>query len=191
MVMDKKRVLKPTPFGITLIDNLDPTLTKPEFTAMMEYDLGQIEEGKVTLNKYMDEITNFVLENILFAEKRQYVIRLNPDAPMCPVCGKSPLKRLYSKNTKKYFWICSDDGCKGKDGKTVFYNDLNGKPAVAVCPTCGSLLKRLKRKSDGTFFWLCDPCHAFFDDNKGKPVFKKEAGAKSAVKKTVKTTKRK
>lgn len=188
MVMDKKRVLKPTPFGISLIDNLDPTLTKPEFTAVMEYDLGQIEDGKITLQEYMDNMANFVLENIMFAEKRQFVIQVDPDVPMCPVCHKSPLKRLYSKNTQKYFWICSDDNCKGTDGKTVFYNDLNGKPAIALCPTCGTLLKRLKRKSDGSFFWLCEPCHAFFDDNKGKPVFQKaKAGAKAGVKSATKT----
>ena len=193
MVMDKKRVLKPTAFGYSLIDNLDPKLTKPEFTAVMEYDLGQIEENKISLEKYMDNMADFVLENISFAEKRQYVIKVNADAPTCPVCKKAPLKRLYSKNTQKYFWICSDDNCKGADGKTVFYGDLNGKPAIAVCPTCGSLLKRLRKKSDGSYFWLCDPCHAFFSDNKGKPVFAKgdakaSKPAKTASAGTKKTT---
>lgn len=187
MVMDKKRVLKPTAFGFSLIDNLDPTLTKPEFTAKMEYDLACIEDGKVTLDEYMDNMANFVLENISYAENRKYTIQVSADAPMCPVCHKSPLKRLYSKTTKKYFWICSDSSCLDKNGKTVFYGDLGGKPAIALCPDCHGLLKRLKRKSDGAFFWLCEPCHKFFDDNKGKPVFAKNAGLKKMQKSTKKS----
>ena len=51
-----------------MIDCIHETLTKPDFTAVMEFNLSAIAEGKVSLDKFMSETTEMVLSNIEYAE---------------------------------------------------------------------------------------------------------------------------
>lgn len=91
----------------------------------------------------------------------------------CPVCGKA-LQRRKSQKDGKVRWICFEEAAH-PDGKRVFLDDKNGKPAKAYpCPECGNILQR-KPKGD-SFYWGCwnSEKHkngkAFFvSDKNGKP----------------------
>lgn len=67
-IAKKGKELVPTEFGVAMIDSIHESLTKPDFTAVMEYNLSAIAEGKVSLDKFMSETTKMVLSNIKYAE---------------------------------------------------------------------------------------------------------------------------
>ena len=165
--------LVPTTFGRDLIHNVDKSLTEPKFTAVMEYNLSQIAEGKKTLDDYMDEMVELVMENIRYAEEHRFMLKQQDNAPTCPICRISILQRKYSTVTKKNFWVCADKTCVSPfTHKTIFYEDRNGKPLIEKCPDCGTVLKYGKK--DGKEWFLCEKCSKFFSvDKNKKPVVQK------------------
>ena len=164
--------LYPTPFGCFLIDNIDESLTKPDFTAEMEYNLSQIAVGKKSLEEYMSETERLVSRNISFAESSDFQgcqsLRENEQKPLvCPVCGKLSVVRRLSKKTKKYFWVCSDQECKHPVTKeTVFYDDSSHKPLIGLCPDCGTVMSHVFSQKTRKYYWRCPKCDAFKDDAK-------------------------
>lgn len=159
----------PTPFGKDLIRNVDKSLTEPKFTAVMEYNLSQIAEGKKSLDDYMDEMVELVMDNIRYAEEHTFILKQQDSNPTCPVCRCSVLVRKYSAITKKHFWVCADSTCVSPDThKTVFYEDYKGKPVIEKCPDCGTILKYGKKEDREWFF--CPKCEKFFGADKMKPV---------------------
>ena len=64
----KGKALVPTAFGTAMIDGIHESLTKPDLTAVMEYNLSAIAEGKMGLGVFLEETQKMVLENIAFAE---------------------------------------------------------------------------------------------------------------------------
>lgn len=160
----------PTPFGRDLVHNVDQSLTEPKFTAVMEYNLSQIAEGKKKLDDYMDEMVELVMENIRYAENHRFILKQQDDNPICPVCRCSILTKKYSPITKKSFWVCADKTCVSPHNhKTVFYEDYRGKPLIEKCPDCGTILRYGKKDSKEWF--VCDKCNKFFNvDSKKKPV---------------------
>lgn len=165
-----KKELRPTPFGVSVIENIDLSLTKADATAEMEYNLSLISEGKKPLGSYMDDITSMVNENIQYASSHKF--KLPSDAPICPVCGKSELQRHFSAKTNKAFWVCANPDCHGQDGKTMYYEDDNGKPLIVKCPVCKIPLKYIPQGKFGPF-WSCPECRKIYSDHNHKPVFNK------------------
>ena len=172
-----KGEIVPTAFGRDLIRNIDKTLTEPKFTAVMEYNLSQIAEGKKKLDEYMDEMVELVMDNIRYAESHKFVLKQQDSNPTCPVCRTSVLVKRFSKVTKKNFWVCADTTCISPvTRKTLFYEDYKGKPIIEKCPDCGTLLRYGSKESREWF--VCDKCNKFFNvDSNKKPVEQGKAGA--------------
>ena len=176
-----KGEIVPTAFGRDLVHNVDQSLTEPKFTAVMEYNLSQIAEGKKPFDDYMDEMVELVMENIQYAENHKFTLKQQDSNPICPVCRCSILIKKYSMVTKKNFWVCADKTCVSPiTHKTVFYEDNKGKPLIEKCPDCGQVLKYGKK--DDKEWFLCESCKKFFGvDSKKKPVDKStSSGVKSA-----------
>ena len=168
----KKEIL-PTPFGISLIENVSPSLAVPDTTAEMEYALDEIAHGKGNLSDYMDDVYSMVHENIQFAEKHLFPLPKDKKRTPCPICREGILLRKYSQKSKMYFHMCSNEKCISPDtGRKMFYPDDSGEPVVAFCPECETVLAKLNGKNGA--FWLCNHCKKTFDDKNGHPVLKKD-----------------
>ena len=169
MQLEKKKLV-PTALGNFIIDNIDPVLTHPDTTAEMEYALAKIEQGEYNPDTYIKEVQAFVTKNIDYAEHHQFPV--SEDLVLCPVCKKGRLNRVYSKKTKKYFFICSNkECCHPVTKKPIFYRMGNDdKPDVRMCPSCheAPLIYH-----DGKFgeYWTCDSCNkTFTPKGKGKDL---------------------
>ena len=89
-----KKELLPTPFGISLIENVSPSLAVPDTTAEMEYALDEIAHGKGNLSDYMDDVYSMVHENIQFAEKHLFPLPKDKKRTPCPICREGILLRV-------------------------------------------------------------------------------------------------
>lgn len=167
-----KKELIPTEFGCYLIDNIDDTLTKPDFTAIMEYSLSLVESGKKSLDSFMKEMEELVRRNISYAENKTFPLSqeatmefaqrlLNENTPshLCPVCHKETLVRRYSKTTQRPFWVCSDKQCvHSTDKSTMYYEDNNGFPLIKKC-SCGLPAKMIYSKEKNKKYYKCIKCN--------------------------------
>ena len=164
-----KNELVPTKFGISLIDNVDESLTIPDTTAEMEYALSEIATGKRSLAEYSDELMEMVHANIQYAEQRKFPVQQKEGQETCPICGKGFLVRKYSPKTKKNFYVCSNPDCVSPTtGRKVFYEDDKGKPIIEKCPSCGEVLVHILKNGP---FWLCAKCNKTYNDVAGRPDF--------------------
>lgn len=163
-----KKELVPTDFGISLIENIDKSLTYPDTTAEMEYKLAEIAEGKQSLQDFIDTVINMVYDNIKFAENKEFPFYRDKESITCPICNKGQIVRKYSAKIDKYFHMCNNPDCVSPvTGKKIFFEDDNGKPIMAKCPSCKNLLvKKLGKNGE---FWLCQSCNKTFNNKNGKP----------------------
>lgn len=169
-----KKDLVPTDWGNYVIDHITPELTTPDVTATMEYALAEVQAGTKDLDSYLSSIRDMVTHGITDAETKDYPTPPGMDElPACPICHTGHLVQRYSKKTKNKFWVCDNPDCKHpKTGKTVYYDDKAGKPAIILCPDCHLPLRHPKSKFG--FFFACDNCGKTYADEKGKPVERKK-----------------
>lgn len=171
-ITKKGKELVPTEFGMTMIDSIHGSLTKPDFTAVMEYNLSAIADGKVSLDDFMSETTEMVLSNIKYAEDTAGSIPMvssgtvtqQQDCPKmeCPVCRQKTLARKYSPKNKKHFWICEDKSCvHPTTKKQIFYDELRKKPIIKACPQCHEPLSHIHSAKTKQYYWFCPRCNEF------------------------------
>jgi len=174
--------LQPTAFGRCLIDNIDETLTKPDFTAIMELHLSMVADGRMSFSSFMKDMEKLVMDNIEYADRHKFSVSdgLKEESdttnggdkvpPMeCPVCHKTTLERKYSPKNKSHFWVCSDKNCVHPvTGKTIFYEDERKKPQIKLCPTCKTVASRIFSKKTNKHYWFCPKCEAFINDDQKK-----------------------
>ena len=123
--------LIPTKFAYDVIDNIDESLTKPDFTAEMELALSEIVDGTQTINDYMTQITNMVNENIKFAKNHSFPLW---PTYSCPLCKTGYLIKHYSQKNNSYFYTCTNDCENPKTNKPFFPVNGNGDPVVNGTP---------------------------------------------------------
>ena len=169
-IQKKGKELVPTDFGVAMIENIHESLTKPDLTAEMEYNLSAIADGKMGLDDFMEQTERMVQENIKFAEESSPCMSLTIKAAEgqvvpnreCPVCHRKTLVRKYSPKTKKHFWICQENSCVHPTTlKPIFYADLRMKPVIKLCPTCGLPLISVYSKKKKQSYWFCPKCNEF------------------------------
>jgi len=164
-----KNELQPTPFGMSLIDNVDKSLTVPDTTAEMEYALSEISEGRKSLSEYNDELLTMLHANLQYAEQRKFPVQQKDGQQPCPICKKGFLVRKYSPKTEKHFHVCSDPACVSPiTGRKIFFEDDGGKPIIGKCPSCGEILVHILKNGS---FWLCSKCNKTYNEVAGKPDF--------------------
>ena len=160
-----KKVLVSTPKGRALIDAVDEILRKPDTTAVWEQALGEVQEGRLSIDAFINNIISTVQKITETRAKATPEVRsVSPQNRQesqlpCPVCEEGRMRLLTGKFGK--FWICQSCG--------VTLNDDRGKPQkTGKCPVCGGLAVRAHGKNG--YYWLCrnKDCKKTFSDNKGK-----------------------
>lgn len=151
-----KNYLVPTDFGYFVYDNIDSTLTAPDTTAVMEYALTAIEEGKMKPDEYIESVKQMIESNLKYAENHKFPLSSNLE--QCPVCKNSYLVRIRTKD-KSYLYVCANPNCKHpKTEKKIYYIDNKNKPVIALCPKCG--LPAIHHEGKFGEYWTCDGCGA-------------------------------
>ena len=158
-----KGVITPTQYGEDLISYIPEDLKSPALTAIMEGELDEIAQGKLTKEEMVRRVKDSLGDYIDMV--KQIKVKVDPSTSVeCPICKKGQAIRLSSKKSG-WFWKCQGECAK-------FFPDNKGKIVKPdACPKCGELgLSRFQsKKKAGVFFWRCDACSAFFGDDKGKP----------------------
>ena len=112
--------------GRQLIEVLPKILKKPDYTAMMEQKLAEIEEGTYTREQLLKDVVAFV-QDIVGSD----IKIINKQYP-CPKCQNGYLqyrkfKDKFTGDMKEKF-ICTN--CK------IGFPAIKKKPKVIVCPEC-------------------------------------------------------
>lgn len=166
----KRKELYTSPEVGNLINSLPLEFTYPDNTAAIELELDRVASGEITEEEYKSRLYTYI-DNLMrvkcnFPPKKQKADSLHPECPACK------LGVLY-KHKSEYgvFWSCS----RYKEGCNAKFSDNNGEPAIFECPQCGRLLKKVKSKKTGKFFWSCSgyftgECKVIFPDDNGKPA---------------------
>jgi DNA topoisomerase-1 len=150
VVLENKRFV-PTELGeivLELILEFFPEIIDVEFTAKMEKNLDEIEEGRVEWVKVVDEFYREFEKRLRIAEKemKEVEIKDEPAGIDCEVCG-SPM--VYKMGRFGKFVACSN-----------FPECRNTKPIVkeigVKCPKCheGNIVERSSKKK--RIFYGCD-----------------------------------
>ena len=168
----KGKELVPTAFGIGMIERIHESLTKPDLTAVMEYNLSSIADGKMSLEEFMEQTKQMVLDNIDYAESSAdklcvaFIDKNTKEQAVqnetCPICKGKTLERKYSPKKEKHFWVCNNKCCvHPSTGKAFFYDDFRKKPLVKLCPQCGVPLNRVQSRKNDQYYWFCPKCNEF------------------------------
>src|SRR5712672_2289652 len=135
-----------------------PRILDVEFTARMEDELDEVEEGKMQWVKVLDEFYEPFKKSLKAAEKTMRDVKREeqPTDLVCEKCG-SPMVIKWGRMGR--FLACSGyPDCKNtkdfieKDGKIEVVEDL---PTEEVCPTCGKPMVN-KRGRFGRFLACSD-----------------------------------
>lgn len=189
VMLDKKKIIA-TQKGYDLIKLLCApenykyfsTLVSPITTAILEQQLEDIINGKMTKEQFEGNIRKIV-DNVKFAMTIDVTaFRYKPEH-LCPQCNKGELRKIQyttKAGEKAFLWGCS----KYKENNCKPYKDDKGKPKltedpVYTCPSCGKRLFQNTNSKDNKKFWRCSAwsqgCKTILEDIKNKPDFDKQA----------------
>ena len=145
----EQKQLKPTPLGdviTALLSDHFEKIVDTKFTAKMEHQLDEIEEGKIEWVKVLDSFYKDFAKTLEKAEHDMEGKRVKvPNEPtdiVCEQCGKHMVIKIgpYGKFL----------GCEG------FPECKNTKPYLektgGICPECGGDLVKRKSKKGRTFY---------------------------------------
>lgn len=168
-----------TPAGRTKIAKIPAVLADPGQTALWEDRFADIEQGALSVEEFLAEITEQVRQHTAAITALQGSDRIH-DAQQypCPSCQK-PLRRR--KGTNGIFW-----GCSGYPDCKTTLPDVRGKPGTprppaqlredVPCPQCGGPTRYLKGRSKVTrkpyeFFGCADrACKGTVAAKRGRPL---------------------
>lgn len=146
---DKKFV--PTELGELVIEQMEkffPEILNVEFTARMEEELDEIEEGKEDWVKILREFYESFEKRLAVAEEEMKRVEIRDEVSdvTCDKCGR-PM--VYKMGRFGKFLACSG-----------FPECRNTKPIVkdtgAACPSCGTGKLVERRSKKGRVFYGCD-----------------------------------
>lgn len=91
MIERKKKILYPTEFGISIIQNLgDNKIASPELTGIWEEKLKDVEKGKLNAMTFYNEMLAYVEKETLDMLKMSFKLESDIEVVgFCPKCGKS------------------------------------------------------------------------------------------------------
>lgn len=116
----KKKNIIPTEKGLAVYEIVkDKRIANVEMTAQWENDLSKIEEGKMTLEEFLNAIDGYVVESTKELLNTK-VENMEENGLQCPKCKQNNL-RAYEKITK-----CSDSECDFKVFHTICGKKITG-----------------------------------------------------------------
>lgn len=136
-----------------ILDKYFPSIVNAKYTADMEKDLDEIQEGISTSTEILNEFYTPFIQMVESGYERMYVDEAVETGDLCPKCGK-PLVYKLGKNGK--FVACSNyPKCDyvQKEKKELVY-------VGRLCPDCGKPL--VEREKNGKKFIACSnypKCH--------------------------------
>ena len=136
-----------------ILDKYFPSIVNAKYTAEMEEDLDEIQEGVSTSTEILNEFYKPFIEMVESGYERMYEDEVVETGDLCPICGK-PLVYKLGKNGK--FVACSNyPKCDyvQKEKKELVY-------VGRLCPDCGKPL--VEREKNGKKFVACSnypKCH--------------------------------
>jgi DNA topoisomerase-1 len=150
VTLDNKRFI-PTELGEIMLElalEFFPEILDVEFTAKMEQELDDVEEGKVRWEKIIDEFYKEFAKRLQIAEKEMQSVEIKdePAGEDCDLCG-SPM--VFKMGRYGKFMACSN-----------FPDCRNTKPIVkeigVTCPKCkeGQIIERKSKKK--RIFYGCN-----------------------------------
>lgn len=123
--------LVPTQKGIDFINALPRIITVPDTTALWFEQQLDIEQGKLTVDEFLDNIDKFVLEQIRLSSD----VKLELKGESCKECGQGVMVLRKAKESGNTFFSCSNyPKCK------ALLPALGGEP-MPPCPCCNGALK--------------------------------------------------
>lgn len=138
----ENHILKPTEVGMIVSDLLTkyfPNIMDPNFTAKMEEDLDEIEEGKEDWEKLVIQFYQKFEKQVEEAKEKAEVSNILGN---CPLCGKP----LVERRSRYGVFI----GCSGYPECT--YTRPATKSTGVSCPKCGGEIVGLKSKAGKTYY---------------------------------------
>ena len=162
--------LRPTIFGMQIVDSLCDSILDTAMTARMEFNLKRIADGKYKIEDYLKTVVDFVNDGIDYAEKNPSKVTATKNGGgsgsgmvvsdvKCPVCGRGKLRLAKFKGNPDLklppyeAWICNDKKCLEENG-IIAYWGTSKKPVVEKCPVCGRFMKAVRTKA-GLKKWIC------------------------------------
>ena len=148
-VDNKAGILNINDQGIKTINVLNkyfPDVVDTKYTAQMENNLDQVEEGSASRLKMLNDFYEPFIKEVEVAKEKMYPDEGQPTGEVCPVCG-SPLVVKHGKNGE--FVGCSNfPKCKyvKKEEKVNEVEYIGRK-----CPKCGSELVRRSDRNGNKF----------------------------------------
>lgn len=148
----EKKTLKPTPLGETintLMKDMFPEIVDLKFTAKVEDELDEIEEGKANWVKVLDKFYSGFDKTLKSAEEKMDGTRVKVPVVesdvVCELCGRKMVIR-----TGRYGKFLACPGFPECKNTKPIAEEMQGS-----CPKCGS--KILKRKSArGRVYYSCE-----------------------------------
>lgn len=154
---DKKKLI-PTEKGLEFFNALPTLATSPDLTALWHEQQDLIEQGKLSVDEFLDDTEKFIVEQIELA-KGVKLENLEDKATGNPCsCGNGFLT-LKGKKGSEFFGCSNYPTCK------VTKAALNGE-MLPDCPCCGSAL----RSNDYGVFCSNDDCLKLFRKVAGKAL---------------------
>ena len=162
-IQKKGKELVPTDFGTAMIESIHESLTKPDLTAIMEYNLSAIADGKMGLDDFLKQTEEMVRENIWYAEE---------SVPQSA-------SRLVSGDGQE---VPPRDCSEQREPSCLHEWPSREEQRPCQCPVCHreTLVRKYSPKTK-KHFWVCqeESCvhpstgkPIFYADNRKKPVIK-------------------
>ena len=161
-VLRQKKALLPTPKGIALIEQVEPTLKNPVMTAEWERQLKEIENGALSRDRFEQDIASYVRQLMPQVLSASSIPRATPAAdpsqPLCPACKTGQIRQISTQKTdseNRTFYGCSNykGGCKFSINGTVAGKVLTSAVVKRLCEKGSSTTLKgfLKKNGSGTF----------------------------------------
>lgn len=146
-VAREKKLLMPTDLGFivtNLMKSSFPDIVDVAFTANMEEELDEVEEGKIEWTQLMREFYEPFIQTVEKADSQIEKVKI-PDEVSDVVCDKCGARMVYKNGRFGRFLACPN-----------YPNCKNTKPIIekidVPCPKCGAAILKRRSKKGNTFY---------------------------------------
>lgn len=161
--------IRATEKGLMISSIAHEFMKSPQTIAYWEQLLIDIEDGKESLNDFMqkqEKVLKKMIDDVKEGKcKLGKTLESNDvNVSRCPCCDSFVTKGKTKNND--FIWFCQN-----KENCGSFFSNNKGKVGsqIAVnCKCCDKKAFRNKKKNSEEYFWVCNSCSTFYNDVDGK-----------------------